>query len=769
MLFYLGEKVDGIISDEDRQDKNKLRRWKYGYSPELDVVIISRDGTLGEIYNIQGLNIGLPEQPPHSKMINHDLPIKDQFWARPTLPYDLTDKGIREATYGLKDEHEIQNAIDILYEKHYDFIEEQFRVRHEGLWVLINGNPIYVPGTYAWGVNWVREAESLPNFRVIQNELMIFWEACKADNRCFGMQYVKNRRMGASLLAIMELLESGSITEDKLLGIISKKGDDAKKIFRRLVNAFKRLPSFFKPVTDGTTAPKTNLVFDEPTRRRKKGERITSGDGLSTIIEWHNTDMNAMDGDAIFRSLIDEAGKYPTQVPFSEYWPIVKTSHRKGVRITGKAMVVSTVNSFKQGGSEYYEVFKDSDMSKRDSNGRTKSGLYRIFIPAKFCLEGMFDEYGFTVVRDPAKPVKTDEGIYTTTGSETWLLNESESLKDDPEKYNEFKRQFPDTIADAFRDSSTDCEFNLVKLQEQIEYNDVELNDVFLENGRDWRGNDLVDRGNLIWKDGVQFGDVVWVPDPDKGRFFIKRGCHPPDYYRNKREYRFENGVYANGPVASELGAFGVDPYNRSKTSDGRGSKGAITLTLGQHTCPDLPKDKMILEYIERPSKVTVFFEDALKAAIYYSIPFLSELSNERFLAYIKDNGFRHYSMNNPFKLYSDLNPTEKEFGGAPQQDTKIGDAQFYATETFVEDHIGVARDDRFRPIGDMGDMPFTRTLYQIKDVDTSNRTEFDAYISFSLSRLGCQRRRRIVNEKPKPIAIPFDRYNNSGAISRIL
>jgi hypothetical protein len=49
-----------------------------------------------------------------------------------------------------------------------------------------------------------------------------------------------------------------------------------------------------------------------------------------------------MDGDAIFRSLLDESGKYPKDVPFDKYWYIVKHHILKGVRITGKAMVVST-------------------------------------------------------------------------------------------------------------------------------------------------------------------------------------------------------------------------------------------------------------------------------------------------------------------------------------------------------------------------------------------------------------------------------------------
>ena len=307
--------------------------------------------------------------------------------------------------------------------EHSEFIDEEFRRRYEGLWVFIKGYPVYMTGTYYYGMQWYREEVDPPKFRVIQNELMIFWEACKADERSYGMQYVKNRRMGATLLAIIELLEAGTISEDKLLGIISKVGKDSSKIFRRLVKGFKRLPCFFRPPWDGTNTPKKELVLDMPTKRLKKGETIDESDGLGTTIGWHNTELNAMDGDAIYRSLLDESGKYPPDVPFSEYWYIVKTSHTKGIRITGKSMVVSTVNAMKKGGSQYKKIWDDSDIDNRDDNGETKSGLYRIFIPAKYCLEGRFDQYGFSIVDDPEKPIKTDVGEMVTTGAVTYLSN----------------------------------------------------------------------------------------------------------------------------------------------------------------------------------------------------------------------------------------------------------------------------------------------------------------------------------------------------------
>ena len=41
--------------------KNKARTWLYGYNEKYDVIIISQDGTLGEVYYINGLYIGLPK------------------------------------------------------------------------------------------------------------------------------------------------------------------------------------------------------------------------------------------------------------------------------------------------------------------------------------------------------------------------------------------------------------------------------------------------------------------------------------------------------------------------------------------------------------------------------------------------------------------------------------------------------------------------------------------------------------------------------------
>ena len=40
---------------------NKSKKWKYGYDKEHDVVVISKTGQIGEVYEIQNLKIALPK------------------------------------------------------------------------------------------------------------------------------------------------------------------------------------------------------------------------------------------------------------------------------------------------------------------------------------------------------------------------------------------------------------------------------------------------------------------------------------------------------------------------------------------------------------------------------------------------------------------------------------------------------------------------------------------------------------------------------------
>ena len=42
------------------KQQNRYKKWKYGYNKEHDIIVISKTGEIGEIYEIQNLKIALP-------------------------------------------------------------------------------------------------------------------------------------------------------------------------------------------------------------------------------------------------------------------------------------------------------------------------------------------------------------------------------------------------------------------------------------------------------------------------------------------------------------------------------------------------------------------------------------------------------------------------------------------------------------------------------------------------------------------------------------
>ena len=75
-LYYVSS---NYIPSTLLKKKNKERSWKYGYDADNDLVVISKDGTIGDVYNIEGINIALPREPKeidstHNKWVVHSVP-----------------------------------------------------------------------------------------------------------------------------------------------------------------------------------------------------------------------------------------------------------------------------------------------------------------------------------------------------------------------------------------------------------------------------------------------------------------------------------------------------------------------------------------------------------------------------------------------------------------------------------------------------------------------------------------------------------------------
>ena len=724
-------------------NKNKNKSWEYGYNKKYDFVCISRSGELGEIINIQGLIIGLPKQP--KKIHSRSNKKSEQYWERIDIPKPLSK--IQSIFQWNEMPSEFKN-------NWVDYIENEFDNRELGYWFMNNGVPTYISGAHYMYLQWTSIDVGYPDYREANRIFYLYWEACKADNRSFGMTYLKIRRSGFSYMGSSESVNTGTLAKDSRVGILSKTGADAKKMFTdKVVPIANRLPFFFKPIQDGMDKPKTELAFRIPASKITKKNMYDSNQeellGLDTTIDWKNTDDNSYDGEKLLLLVHDESGKWIKPNNILNNWRVTKTCLRLGSKIIGKCMMGSTSNALSKGGDNFKKLYEDSSLSKRNSNGQTKSGLYNLFIPMEWNMEGFIDRYGLPVFRKPTEKTIGVDGEVIENGAIDYWEAEVESLKNDPDALNEFYRQFPRTESHAFRDESKQSLFNLTKIYQQIDYNDSVIKEHHLT------------RGSFSWKDGIKDSKVIWTPN-NRGRFLVS-------WTPNKNlQNRVINRNGKKMPGNEHLGAFGCDSYDISGTVGGRGSNGALH-GLTKFNMDEAPSNEFFLEYVARPQTAEIFFEEVLMACVFYGMPILVENNKPRLLYHFKNRGYRAFSMNRPDKVFNKLSRTEKELGGIPNSSEDIKQAHAAAIESYIEKHIGLDMEGTFRDPDLMGSMPFTRTLEDWAKFDISNRTRFDASISSGLAIMACQKHLYTPEKKSSKISINFARYTNKGLISDLI
>ena len=670
------------------------------------VVNICPDKTEGDVRLYFDLPIQFPKKPAKKDILFHDKPKEEQRWVREELPQEL--RRIRSM-------EEWMEMPEAFRKKHTPYISQEYKRRRNGVWFYNNGVPTYITGNHYFFLQWCKIDIGYPSYLDFQRELFVHLEACIADPRCIGQIYVKCRRSGYTNMSAAVLVNEGTQVKEKLLGIMSKTGSDAQEniFMKKVVPIYKSLPFFFKPIQDGTTNPRMELAFREPSKRiTKKNKTSSRGEALNTIINWKNTTNNAYDGEKLHILYLDEAGKWEKGNDIREAWRIQRTCLLVGRKIVGKALVGSTVNPLDRGGTQYREMYYSSDVNDRNANGRTKTGLYGCFIPAYDALEGFFDVYGMPVVDDPEKPIIGLEGEYISIGAKTYLKNERKGLSGDSYELNEVIRQFPFTEAEAFRDSAKASLFNVQKIYEQVEYN------------QDLFPSPIV-VGNFNWANGVQDSEVVFSPDPN-GRWRV--AWMPPVDLRNKTK-----------PENNWLGCAGVDSYDIDATVDGRGSKGACHFFNKFNMT--YPSNMFVAEYASRPPLAKIFYEDILMAAKFYGYPVLIENNKYGIARYFESRGYDHFLLDRPAHLTSSYGSKTKT-KGIPSNSQDVIQAHAQAIESYIHAHVGLNEETL-----EFGKMYFERTLEDWINFKIDDRTKYDLSISSGLALLAAQGHKP---EKPK-------------------
>lgn len=595
---------------------------------------------------------------------------KLQYWERPLPPEDYDERERREEMTGI---------IDPVCE---NYRRQEWYRRLNGFWFYNNGEPTYITGLhYFFLTHWYigTTLSGYPDYRDRDRKFFYFLQYSIEDPNSLGVLYVTKRREGKTSKGAIFLAEPATRTQGFRGGIQSKSEHDAAVVVfqQAVVNPYLKLPSFFRPTfdTSGGRRPKKQLVFTQPSTRGKRAVE-QSGEELNSIIDYKSSTTYAYDGARLDRYLADEVLK-TSDLDIQERARVVRYCLTDGRgKFSGRALYTSTVEEISGKIQDYRQFWDDSDQTKRDGNGRTKTGLYRYFTPAFEALN--YDEFG----------------VEDIEANRVFLINEREALKNDQIALNSLMRKLPFSVEEAFRVS-----------KDQAAYDNVRINDQ-IEAVASFQG-DMIIRGDLVWTDGpdskVKFVEMV------NGPFALLKnqdGYEPGDERSGVRKV---SGVWV--PNNKHINTGGVDPFDHVTTVDSRRSNGAAYLYRKFDALNPEKTGLFVMEYIYRETHPKIFYESMIKLCVWAGCDLLFE-----------DNkpGIRHYFEERGYLPCLVHLPDRKEPGLPSSFKTKQELVE--VTKSYVLDSIHKVY--------------FLRLLEDWRDFEPTNTKVYDAAMSASFTLL---------------------------------
>jgi hypothetical protein len=528
---------------------------------------------------------------------------ENQYWERPTPPIDYEQKRKKEIS--------VQKTNPEYYNPELQaYRNQEWDRRLNGFWFYNNGVPTYVTGLhYFYLVHWKIDV-GYPDFRMTDLDFFYFLEYVMQDPRSLGMIEVTKRRQGKTMRAGAFLFELTSRSKNKNAGIQSKTFEDAKdNVFAKgVIMPFKYLPDFFVPIydTEKGMTPKGDLRFFKTNKRGAVDDSFQKKIELESTITFKSADKFAYDGMKLHRYLADEAGKTKNVNVYDRH-QVVQFCLQQEENIIGKALYTTTVEEMEDGGESFKALWEASNQNDRDGNGRTKSGLYQYFMPAYKTL--FYDKYG---IADESKAME-------------YYNNARESLAGDSRTLASYIRKNPFTIEEAFFSEGDSCLYDALAINKQIQsVTWIDKKELYL-------------RGEFSWEGGERDTRVVFK-ETSNGKFLVHKKVNVFDTngFNQVQEYGTKKS-----PKDTKKFAIAVDPFDHSIITS-KGSQGAA-YAYRRYDAVDELSETFLVEYLNRPDKAEIFYEDMIKLCHFFGTEILSEDNKVGLIKYFEYRGYEKF------------------------------------------------------------------------------------------------------------------------------
>lgn len=529
-------------------------------------------------------------QTPPSRMeevINWDKPAKECVWKR-VVP-------------------------DVITERYKQ--QEVTRVLKTGVWIFIKEMPVWLPPSYYFFLQYFRLGSEYPEFRLKRLKHVYHKLRVRNNPRAIGTYTIKNRQDGETTISMSDCLWEVAFgnMDYGAIGMQSKTRDTVEKsCWRSVTIGWNGMEDWLK----GILYP--DFKSGDKIAEKMKFASAASGEnkGRDVLLTYGPSTHNAFDSmNNMRRCVLDEVNKweecsfYSTFLNYQKF--IAPGATRKGLF----DIFSSPADTAGKHNEEAFEFWKRSDPANLTDLGSTETRIFRYYSNPLEGIEGMYDEYGDAdaeeihakILRD-RKAIPKDKLMAEIRGlplneQEMFGSTDTASLWDNTKGISERSAYLAGTLVKNIKDNEP---INIYGVHE--------------------------------WKDGVIDTEVVFRM-ADKNYFDLEdaRVCY--SYLPQNREpLRMKYDRPA--PPAYVENCLGIDPYDKRHTSGNKLSNGAMVnqkfrdlYETGIVKCPTMI-------YSNRPTHPEIFYEDAIKAAVFNRSMVQVENLNSNIIDYFEDRGY---------------------------------------------------------------------------------------------------------------------------------
>lgn len=500
----------------------------------------------------------------------------------------------------------------------HEFQEREVRrLLKTGIYICISEEIVWVPPALYFQLNYTKVSGIDPEFRLKRVMNAYFRIRARNNKNCRGTLIVKNRQDGETTYSMCEALHLTFDMEDGQITINSKTREDAQNpCWKTMQSIYMGMPSwlfniFFGDCTNNGKNIAETIKF---LRFADEDKGITA---KNIQLAYYPTVFNALDGkNSVRKAVGDEVLKW-VGCNFGDWLNNASKFIMPGFRRAGMFDLFSSPpekdsQSFRDG----YEIWKDSADSTRDETGTTKSRIEIYHSNPLHGIEGAYDKFGDA---DP-------QMIYDRIMSERKRQPKSKLLEE--------IRGFPLTEEEIWgsMEGGTFWDNHKGLQNRQIYLLGTRFKDEKTK-------EPTVIRGKLEWKSGIVDNPLgVDFRQTDKDEFDV---IEAPWAITAKPQNLPElvNIFQRPGYVETVIGA---DPFAKRYPGKSPSNGGAIAYKFLDLFGTGINKMPVAM-YLNRPYHEDIYFENVLKACIYFQAPLQFENNHDRIGGYFTDRGYKDW------------------------------------------------------------------------------------------------------------------------------